>query len=188
MKRLCLILFFALVPSILFPQKSPYGHRDRWKEVSDTTNVPKTKQHQYIFNGKHYVGMGTWLMKLVDAEDEFSSVKQIEGWVTFSSHNPTLGILPANSKVTTVWLYVTEGFNGDGTNAISCGYDGNVGGYFPSITVNTPGNKSVTIGPSCRIIDAESRSVEAYYSYGSTPPTQGKAHIVLYYTICTQSP
>jgi len=39
-------------------------HIPKWITVTDTSRVRKTTQDQYIYNGRHYVGMGGYLLEL----------------------------------------------------------------------------------------------------------------------------
>lgn len=107
-------------------------------------------------------------------------------WVADNAQNPSLGTLPAGSYVSAVTIQVTEGFNSDGTDTISVGYDASQTAFATATDVSSTGIATVTLGSEVGY-NATSRAVEAYYVNGGSEPTTGKALVILeYYRVPVQ--
>lgn len=107
-----------------------------------------------------------------------SNVERIQGWVADDSQNPTIGRIPVNSLILRAWLFVSEAFNSDGTDQISCGWDASTTAIFTATDVSTAGLKTPTVTSTYQ---ATARDVEAYYTNGGSEPTTGKAFVVVEY-------
>lgn len=114
-------------------------------------------------------------------------IQRLQTWVTSSSQNPSLGVLPPHSYVLRAHLHVTEAFDSDGTDNIQCGYDDDQDFIFANITCNTTGVKAVTLG-SASGYNSVARNIEAYYANGGSSPNQGKAFIVIEFMIVPKTP
>ena len=116
---------------------------------------------------------------------------RLEGWVCalpLAVQNPTLGTLPINAVVTNVDVWCEEGFDSDGTDLLTVGYDADNDAYVTALDVSAPGVLAPAMGTSVGKVDAVSRSVEAYYVNGGSEPTVGKAHVIVQYIIATAEP
>lgn len=119
-----------------------------------------------MFDGQEYVGKQV--------------TERLAAWVADDKQTASMGKLPANTVVTNVRIQVTEGFNSDGTDNVSCGYTGALEAFATNTAVNTTGIKTVTLGSSAGF-NSTARDVNAYYANGGSEPTAGKALVVLEY-------
>lgn len=114
-------------------------------------------------------------------EDYYPALtEQLSAWVAYLNQNPSLGTLPANCYVSTVRVHVTVGFDSDGTDLLTLGYDADPDAFMASLDVSTIGVKATTLG-TLNGVNTTSRAVEAYYVNGGSEPTVGKALVTLEY-------
>lgn len=168
------------------------------------TNNSATRRVSYWANTYAFETTLTWtdvaapnqLMRIAEEEtgslDRYSfgrgsaPTERLTAWVADDAQNPILGTLPADAYVTTVIIQVTEGFNSDGTDNISVGWDADDDALATATDVTNTGIKTVTAGVSAGY-NATSRQIEAYYVNGGTEPTAGKALIIVeFYRVATQ--
>jgi hypothetical protein len=83
----------------------------KWKTVTDTTNIRKTVQDQYIYQGRHYLGTGLHLIELAAAEAVDADVSDLQD--TTAAHNVKISALrdSSDSKDSQGWTYVVAASN-----------------------------------------------------------------------------
>lgn len=113
-------------------------------------------------------------------------LQTMQVWLADDVQVATMGELPPNSYVMNVRLQVTEGFDSDGTDEISVGYDGSTEAFATLTDVTMTGIKAVILGAEAGRVGT-ARTVKAYYVNGGTEPTQGKALVILEYYQISQA-
>ncbi len=111
--------------------------------------------------------------------------RYIEGWVTDSAQNPSLGTIAADCIVTRVTVFVVEAFDDSGTDLLDVGYDGNTGAYVNGMAVDEIG-EDVIASPGS--VDSSARAVEAYYTGQNADAAAGKALVIVEYMKVTATP
>lgn len=122
------------------------------------------------------------VVDLVDPEgilDQDAAEKKIEGWVTDDNLNPTLGVIPGNSVITGVVVFVEEAFDSDGTDLLEVGFAADPDGFSTAEDVSATGVKATTPGAADYV--AADTPVEALYVAGGSAATTGRAYVSVSY-------
>lgn len=103
---------------------------------------------------------------------------RLKAWVTSNSQSPVLGTLQVGTYLVRAHVHVLQGFNSDGTDTLTVGYDDDTDAAVTSVDVSSTGVKSVTLG-ALEGYNATARTLKAYYGNSGTEPSQGKALVIL---------